>query len=117
MLSEIIEKILIEKAKKKETISYRELAEEINRLSEKKIPTGRFLGVTLSRHLHKICEKYYREGKGMLGSIVVNKKSGIPSDGFFRFAQELYSIDLKTDEEKRKFWQNEIKKVFRELKN
>ncbi len=117
MLDEIIEKILIDKVRKGETISYRKLAEEVNKTAGQNIFTGRFFGVQLSKHLHIVCEKYHKKGKGMLGSIVINKKTGMPSEGFFKFAQKLYNIELRTDEEKKKFWQNEIKKVFTEFKD
>ncbi len=53
----------------------------------------------------------------MIGSLVVSKKTGMPSEGFFKFAEKLYSIDLKNDDHKRIFWQNELKKVFEEFKD
>lgn len=117
MLTDIIERLLLEKVKQEKLVTYKELVKEINKISEKKIPEGRFMGIVLSKHLKKICEKYHKKGKGMLGSVVISKKRGFPSDGYFVTAQKLYNMQLKTDEEKKKFWQNEIKKVFRELKD
>ena len=112
-----IEKILIDCAKKKKTITYSELAKQINQNSDKKIPSGKIMGIVLSKYLHKLCESYVKNGKAMIGCLVVSKKSGIPSEGFFKFAQKLYNIEFKNDEEKLKFWQNELKRIFKEFED
>ncbi|WP_293443261.1 hypothetical protein [Persephonella sp.] len=118
MLTFEIEKLLIRLAKEKKTITYSQLASYINKKSLEKLPEkGKALGTVLSKHLHVICEKYVKNGKPMIGSLVVSKKTGMPSEGFFKFAEKLYSIDLKNDDHKRIFWQNELKKVFEEFKD
>ncbi|WP_456464538.1 hypothetical protein [Persephonella sp.] len=116
MLTCEIEKALIKLAKKRKTITYSQLALCINKKSAEKLPErGNALGSVLSKYLHILCENYVRNGKPMIGSLVVSKKTGMPSEGFFRFAQKLYKIDLKNDDQKKIFWQNELKRVFKEF--
>ncbi len=112
----IMEEIVLEKISKKETISYSELAKEINKkLKKKAIPEeGRSLGTVLSKYLHKLCYKSFCEKKIMIGAIVVRKDTGIPSNGLFKFAEKLYNLEFETEEEKKNFWSLEIKKVFKE---
>ncbi|WP_457635187.1 hypothetical protein [Persephonella sp.] len=116
MLIYEIEKALIKLAKEKKTITYSQLALCINKKSAEKLPEkGNALGSVLSKYLHTLCENYVRNGKPMIGSLVVSKKTGMPSEGFFRFAQKLYKIDLKNGDQKKNFWQNELKRVFKEF--
>ncbi len=118
MLTYEIEKLLIRLAKEKKTITYSQLASYINKKSAKKLPErGSALGTVLSKHLHTLCEKYVKNGKPMIGSLVVSKKTGMPSEGFFKFAGKLYKIDLKNDDQKKIFWQNELKRVFKEFED
>ncbi|WP_456403109.1 hypothetical protein [Persephonella sp.] len=117
-MTDIIKEILLEMAKQKKLITYSQLAVQVNKLSNEKIPEkGKGLGSVLSKHLHKICSQCYMEGKGLLGSIVVTKKTGMPSEGYFKFASNLYGLKLKTEEEKISFWKNELRKVFEEAEN
>ena len=112
----LIENLLIKKAKEKKTITYSQLAQEVFRLSGGKFPKkGKIMSLFLTKHLHSICSSYVSKNLPMIGSIVVSKKTGKPSDGFFKFASKLYGIKLITDEQKEKFWQNEIKRVFEEF--
>ncbi|MDQ7055778.1 MAG: hypothetical protein Q9M89_04555 [Persephonella sp.] len=109
----LIEEVLIEKAKEKRTITYSQLAQEVSKLLEGKFPQkGKMMSLFLTEYLHNICSSCVTKKLPMLGSLVVSKKTGRPSDGFFRFASKLYGIELTTDEQKEKFWQNEIKKIF-----
>jgi len=114
----LIEKLLIKKAKEKKTITYSQLAQEVSRLSGDKFPKkGKVMSLLLTRYLHGICSSCVSKNLPMLGSIVVSKKTGKPSDGFFKFASKLYGIKLITDEQREKFWQNEIRKVFEVFKD
>lgn len=113
---EEIENILIQKAKDRETITYTQLVETINKNNKLELPLNR---ETFSRklpiYLHEICKKSYREKGYMLGAIVVRKDLGYPSEGFFKFAQELTGLKLKNKEDKIKFWQSQVNKIFEDL--
>ncbi|WP_457642481.1 hypothetical protein [Persephonella sp.] len=118
-ITEIIEKILIKLAKEEKTICYSDLAKEINKKSNKfSVPEkGQHMGTTLGKILNQICIRYRSKEKPMLGALVVRKDKKIPSKGFFKLAEKLYSIKFETDEEKKIFWQNEIEKIFKEFRN
>lgn len=117
-LIDIIEEILIRTAKSKKTITYSQLIREINENYGKNIPDRGNLSVFILTHnLQKICMKYTEMGKPMLGSVVVSSKDGYPSVGFFKLAERIYKIKFKTDESKKIFWQNELKKVYTEFEN
>jgi hypothetical protein len=59
--------------------------------------------------LHEICRRNYRQKGILLGSIVVLKKTGIPSEGYFRFLRE---EGILKEEDEIKFWKMEVRKVF-----
>lgn len=111
-----IEDILMQKAKNRETITYTQLVETINKNNKVELPLNR---ETLSRklpiYLHEICKKSYREKGYMLGAIVIRKDLGYPSEGFFKFAQEFTGLKLKNKEDKIKFWQSQVNKIFEDL--
>ena len=111
-----VEEILLEKISKEETIAYSELAVQINKkLKRKAVPEkGKGLGTVLSKYLHNLCQKYFQKEGVMIGAIVVKKDSGIPSSGFFKFAEKLYNLKLSTNKQKNEFWELEIKKIFKE---
>ncbi len=115
-LETIIEKILLEKIKNKETITYSELAKEINKRTGKKAVSekGKSLGLILSKYLNKFCEKYVKERNFMIGAVVVRKDTKLPSSGFFKLAEKLYNLKLDTEETKTDFWKSEINKIFKE---
>ena len=114
-IEKTIEKILLNRISERKTIYYSELAREVNKILEKNVipEKGKILGLTLSKFLHKLCEKSFKKEKKMIGAVVVNKQTNIPSDGFFKFAEKLYNRSFKTDKEKRIFWESEIKKLFK----
>ena len=111
-----VEEILLEKISKKETITYSELAVQINKkLKRKAVPEkGKVLGTVLSKYLHSLCQEYFQKERIMIGAIIVRKDSGIPSSGFFEFAEKLYKLKLNTKKQKNEFWESEIKKIFKE---
>ena len=110
-ISSITEEILRERAKSKSFITYAELTKEINRRAgERLIPEkGRAMGRILSSVLHEICRRNYRQKGILLGSIVVLKKTGIPSEGYFRFLRE---EGILKEEDEIEFWKMEVRKVF-----
>ena len=95
--------ILIDTAKKKKIITYKEVAFRI--ASVKLAPNSGGLGALLS----EITNEEYLQGKGLLGAVVV--KSGpypFPGDGFFKCAKKCGKITLG----RQKFWFFELNKVF-----
>ncbi|WP_457639140.1 hypothetical protein [Persephonella sp.] len=107
-MTEKVFQILEKTATEGKTIHYADL---IRQTSEKK-------GIYALIHtLHKICSKTVKKEGFMLGAVVVSKKTGMPSEGFFKYAQKLYKIELNTEEEKLKFWKNELEKIYRRYKD
>ena len=66
--------------------------------------------VNLSEFLDAINRSEHRAGRGLLSTLVVNKETGIPGDGFFGLAEEL-GRDI-TD--RRHCWENELRRVYTE---
>ncbi len=115
VLIDKFEKVLKNVARSKRTITYSQLLKEVNLISNRKVPLkGKVAVFILSKNLQDVCRRSVKAGKPMLGAVAVSRK-GYPSEGFFRLAQEIYGIQLKTDEDRRIFWQNELKKVFEEF--
>jgi len=117
----LIEKIVLEVLKEcvsdKKTIYYSDLAKSVNQKAGKKIipEKGTALGTVLSKYLHSLCKQSVNQGKPMIGSVVVSKKNNMPSEGYFKYAEHLYGIQLKSEREKEIFWENELKKLFGEI--
>jgi len=131
-----IENILLKKKKNRETITYSELAEYVTssphlnaglcfaRLHSN-LPAsswdeifsikGKSFSKEISIYLHKLCETSYKQNGYMIGSIVVRKDKGYPSDGFFKFAEKLFEIKLRNQKDKINFWENQLKKIFGEI--
>lgn len=102
--------ILFEIGKKRETICYGNLVDEINRRIGKKL-LGKSRGdfVKLGRMLHVVCLYCYRNWKILPASTVVLKSKKVPSKGYFSFLTSLgvskgidYSVWKK---EKRRFYE------------
>ncbi len=66
----------------------------------------------MGRMLAKLCEGEVREGRPMLGSVVVRKDRGIPGGGYFREAQRLRGVSMCTDAQRRAFWAQEVERVY-----
>ncbi len=112
----IIENVLIKKKKNRETITYSELAEYVNKELKKEIFSikGKSFGKEISIYLHELCETSYKRNGYMIGAIVVRKDRGYPSDGFFKFAEKLFEIKLRNQKDKINFWKNQLKMTFEE---
>ncbi|WP_456384267.1 hypothetical protein [Persephonella sp.] len=118
-IEKIAEDILLDRVKRRKTIFYSQLAREINAAAGKKVipERGMAMASALTEILHSICSGHVKKGRAMPGALVVSKKTGIPSDGFFRFASQLYNIKLESSEERKKFWKDQLEKLFTEAKD
>jgi len=118
-IEKIAEDILLKRAKRRKTIFYSQLAREINAAAGKKVIPERGIAMAsvLTEILHSICSRHVKNGRAMPGALVVSKKTGIPSDGFFSFASQLYNIKLESSEERKRFWKDQLEKLFTEAKD
>ncbi len=97
-----VRRILIERARNRETIAYSELAGAISNVS---LPpdSGKLADI-----LREISSEEHAAGRGMLSAVVVHGKGNrMPGPGFFRLAESL-GRDTK---DKRVFWSNELERV------
>jgi len=94
--------ILIEIAKKQDTISYSELVKRVQIISleASSYPLADMLG--------EISTAEDAAGRGMLSVVVVRKENHRPGKGFFELAKTL-GRDVS---DKDKFWVNEVKRVY-----
>ncbi len=106
-----ITRILIEYGKQKQLITYSELSNLVNKKLNKKV----VLPVNIHKYLHDICENSYKEKGFMLGALVISKKLKMPSNGFFKFAEKVVGKRFLSDDEKKDFWINELKKIYQEF--
>jgi len=109
---ELVERILLECGKEMRLITYRELAVELNRrLGKRVVPEkGRGLGRVISKLLHPVCDRYYREFEVLPGSVVVLSRTGMPADGYFKY---LESRDIfKKGKDRRVFWKSKVFEFF-----
>lgn len=94
MVREDIRKRLIDTARKGEVIFYRELG------------IGR--GQAAGRILGDICENESAQRRPLLSAIVVNKATGMPSEGFWGLSSIPQNL---TDKQRPVFWAKELLKV------
>jgi hypothetical protein len=94
--------ILIEIAKKQDTIPYSELVRKVLIISIEASSYG------LADMLGEISTAEDAAGRGMLSVVVVHKEDNMPGKGFF----ELAKILGRDVSDKEKFWVNEVKKVY-----
>lgn len=94
------EEILRKVAEVRETITYSELGARLG-ISHRNL--GPLLD-SMNRQLHA-------RGLPMLSAVVVKKETGMPGEGFFRLAWELGKF--KAGDDARRFWQEELGKVYR----
>ena len=98
-----VRRILIERARNRETIAYSELTSLL-----------RAVGLALDSDalatlLREISTEEDAAGRGMLSAVVVHGKGNrMPGVGFFRLAESL-GRDTK---DRRVFWSNELEKVY-----
>ncbi|NPA57724.1 MAG: hypothetical protein GXN94_00365 [Aquificae bacterium] len=115
MLDESVKAVLVETVRKKELITYSRLAERVNGAVGRRVVPERGKGLVgvLTPVLHRLCASSVREGKPMIGAVVVSSRTGMPSEGFFRFASQLYNITFRDENDKLKFWKGELEKLYR----
>jgi alkylated DNA nucleotide flippase Atl1 len=65
----------------------------------------------MGRILAEICQNEVRQGRPMLGSVVVRKDSSMPGEGYFRGAQRLDRFHGECAAEKQAFWTEEVQRV------
>ena len=94
--------ILIDIAKKQDTIAYSELVKRVQIIS---LEANSY---ALAAMLGKISTAEDATGRGMLSAVVVRKENKRPGKGFFELARILGRN--VSDEET--FWINEVKKVY-----
>ncbi len=61
--------------------------------------------------LAEVCRSEAQQGHPLLGSVVVRKDSQMPGKGYFRGAQILGKFHGGSDEDRRAFWLQELKRV------
>jgi len=61
--------------------------------------------------LGEVCSSEVRQGRPMLGSVVVRKDSHMPGEGYFKSTQRMGKFQGSSEEDKRAFWVQELKKV------
>lgn len=72
---------------------------------------GNYMGREVGNMLGAISEEEVKHGRPMLSAVAVGT-SGEPGEGFYSLAQDLENDVGEEKEEKRKFWKNELKKVY-----
>ena len=73
--------------------------------------SGSYMGSEIGRMLGLISEDELKNGRPMLSAIAVGV-SGEPGEGFYAWAEELNNTKLDTKEARRKFWKQEMEKVY-----
>ncbi len=99
---------LIKIAEKGETINYGKIGDMMS------LPQGQYMGQQVGIICDEINNDEHINGRPMLSAVVIRKDWEMPGDGFFECAKSLRKFDGNTEREKRIFWQNEIKKVYKE---
>lgn len=95
-------KIVERVARQRGTITYGELAREIEVMSL--APNGKLLEGILTQ----VARREDAQGRGLLSIVVVNKEDGMPGDGFFALARDRgYQFD--SDEE---FFRDHLEVVY-----
>jgi hypothetical protein len=75
--------VMVAAAKKGEPITYGELVDQVDTIKYEPFSQD------LDEQLDDISRREDKAGRGMLSAVVVNKKTGMPGDGFFALAEEL----------------------------
>jgi hypothetical protein len=74
---------------------------------------GNYAAAQSGQLLGEICQHMHKDGKPMLGALVINMQKGLPGDGFFELAITLGRLRAgATDREKRSFWESELKAIY-----
>jgi len=100
--------ILEEYAKNKQLINYQELYEKIG--LNREIAADRKEGARILAEVNRIT---IGRNDIMISSLVTLRGNQQPADGFFEFAIELGRLNTNaSDDDKLKFWVDEVKKTF-----
>jgi hypothetical protein len=94
--------VMIEIAKRRDTITYSELVEEVEAI------TFRPRDIRLFHMLGQISTAETDDGRGMLTAVVVRGDDGLPGNGFFVLAKELGFSFADSDS----FWIDQLKVVY-----
>ncbi|MBV9759139.1 MAG: hypothetical protein JO340_01130 [Acidobacteriaceae bacterium] len=87
------------------TVTYQELAHLIG------LPiVGSYMGREIGKILGRISRAEHELKHPLLSAVAVTV-GGIPGHGFFELATELEEFSGATEEERREFWETEIKRV------
>ena len=100
---------LIELAGQRATIAYKELSDWI------KAETGILIPPSSSRMnemLGDISKAENQAGRGMLSALVIRRGEKTPGAGFYALAKDMDKDSGTTDEDKKKFWEQELNKVY-----
>lgn len=99
--TEEMRRVLIDRAKSGQPISYSQLAKQIQAIQ---LDPHSF---AMAELLGEISADDYEAGRGMLSALAVRKGDGFPAVGFFNLAEEL-GLDVSDRE---KIWVEQYKKV------
>ena len=100
---------LIELAGQRVTITYKELSDWV------KAETGILIPPSSSRMnemLGDISKAENQAGRGMLSALVIRRGEKTPGSGFYALAKDMGKDSGTTDEDKKKFWEQELNKVY-----
>ena len=87
-------------------ISYKELMEEMGG------PGRCYIGEVLE----EVCLREHQEGRPLLSAIVVHSNDRLPGDAFWKLSVVPANIRSGTGKVKKKFWEEECKKVWQQWK-
>ena len=96
---------LIQAARNKQPIFYREIAEIMGLPS-----SGDYMAKETGQILGEISEYEHLHSRPLLSAVVVRSDKKIPGEGFFTLARELGELEENMDEWT--FWKREIKMVY-----
>lgn len=99
---------LISAACSRGTLTYSEVA-DIMGLP----PSGNYMGREVGQMLGEISQNEYHAGRPLLSAVAVSKRRGVPGRGFFGLAREFGKLqDNTTEEDERRFWEEEKAAVY-----
>ena len=98
---------LIQIARKKETITYGEIAEMMPNIPKR----GNYMSREVGQISGEISQYEYLHGRPLLSAVVIRGDKKTPGEGFFNMARELSK--LQEDMDKRSFWERELEEVYK----
>lgn len=97
---------LIQIARKKETITYGEIAEMMPNIPKR----GNYMSREVGQLSGEISQYEHLRGRPLLSAVVVRGDKKMPGEGFFDMGRELGMLQEGTDE--RSFWERELDEVY-----